>query len=1012
MPSQFPAPDDHPQSSASPSEATADAESPASPEPFPIVAIGASAGGLEAYTQLLRELPNDTGMAFVLVQHLDPGRPSELPAILARAVALPVQEAADGMVVEPNQIYVIPSNAQMTIADGQLQLQPRAADYGSRRLVDTFFRALANERGNKAIGVILSGGDTDGTRGLEAIQGAGGVTFAQAQASAQVDNMPRSAIATGQVDFVQTPAEIAQTLIEISRHPYIVAPQSDQVIEAAADDKQEFDTILRLLKRQTKVDFTKYKTATLERRIARRMALYYLEELAAYRQYLQEHPQELEELYQEILIGVTSFFRDAGAFETLQQEVFPALLRHRSEDTPLRIWVAGCSTGEETYSMAMSLLEYLDRQPIAPPIQLFGTDLNEAAIGKARLGWYSPSQIDGVSPERLQRYFVQVQGGYQIKKTVRELCIFSRQNIIADPPFSQLDLISCRNLLIYLNAAAQRKVMPLLHYGLKPNGFLLLGSSETVGEFSNLFHLLDSKHKLYRKQPGTPHVDFNLLELDDSTDGPASPETPPSPAPRPPALRPTIDPYARADQVVLSHYGPVGVLVNTDFEILQFRGQTSAYLEPAPGRASLKLLSMTKAPLQLDVRTALYQAQQSGERVQRLAVDPEAADRARQVCIEVLPFTVETAEQPYYLVLFGDVPPAPQTQREPDLATAAPDGAIAETESIAQYQQENAQLRDDLEATRAHLQSIIQAQEATNQDLRAANEEVMSSNEELQSTNEELQTAKEEIQATNEELGTINAELYHRNAETARISDDFQNLLSSIHIPVLMLKEDLCIRRFTPTAAELFNLISSDVGRPLSNIHHRLQIDDLSARIRQVIDSLNQMTLEVQDEDGRWYEMRIRPYRTLDNRIDGAVVVLIDIERLKHNAAELQQSRDYSDAIVQTMREPLLVLNADLQVVTANRQFYRLFQVSPDSTEQQSVFELGNGQWDIPQLRELLHNMLPQCQVIEDFVVEHNFETIGLQTMRLNARQMDNTHGEARILLAIEPVSLQEASQS
>lgn len=1001
MPTQSPPPEERSQSAAN-ADAEPATEPAAAAEPFPIVAIGASAGGLEAFSQLLSPLPDDTGMAFVLLQHLSPDVPSELRNILARTVAMPVHEAEDGMVVKPNQIYVIPPNAEMTIAAGRLQLRARDPEYGSRRVVDTFFRSLADERGNKAIGIVLSGGDADGSRGLEAIKGAGGVTLAQLQSSAQVDSMPRSAIATGQVDFVQAPAAIAQTLIDISCHPYLAAPQPEQVIEQDTDDPRAFDKILNLLRRQTKVDFTKYKTATLQRRIARRMALYYVDELTDYHEYLQAHPDEVQALYREILIGVTSFFRDAESFAALRQEVLPALLRHRREGTPIRIWVAGCSTGEEAYSIAMLLLEYLDRQSIAPPMQLFATDLSEAAIETARTGWYSQSQVDGISPERLRRYFTPIQEGYQIKKTVRELIIFSRQNIIADPPFSQLDLISCRNLLIYLNTAAQRQVMPLLHYGLKPEGFLLLGSSETVGDFTNLFSLLDPKHKLYRKQPGNPPIDFHLLDRDTASD-PSEAAAATAPSARAAAEREPSDPCDVADQLVLSHYGPVGVLVNADFEILQFRGQTSAYLEPAPGRASLKLVSMTRDAIRLDVRTALYQAQQSGQRVQRLAPHPEAADHDRQVRIEVLPFELETAEQPYYLVLFSEAPTRGQTAGDRDAATS-PDATPTDADAIAQYRRENEQLQEDLEATRAHLQSIIQAQEATNQDLRAANEEVMSSNEELQSTNEELQTAKEEIQATNEELGTINAELYRRNAETARISDDFQNLLSSIHIPVLMLEADLCIRRFTPTAAALFNLIPSDVGRPLSNIHHRLQMDDLSARIRQVIDTLNQSTTEVQDEDGNWYEVRIRPYRTLDDHIEGAVVALVDIDRLKQHAAALQRSRDYSDAIVQTVREPLLVLNAELQVVTANRQFYRIFQVTPEVTEQRSVFELGNGQWDIPQLRELLHDLLPQNDAIENFTVEHKFETIGLQTMCLNARHMAHPDGAALVLLAIEPV--------
>lgn len=447
---------------------------------------------------------------------------------------------------------------------------------------------------------------------------------------------------------------------------------------------------------------------------------------------------------------------------------------------------------------------------------------------------------------------------------------------------------------------------------------------------------------------------------------------------------------------MLSRYGPAGVLVNERLEILQFRGQTGAYLEPAPGRASLSLLAMAKEGLRLDLRTALYQAQQTGQAVQRRSLRLTAGDRPHPVQIDIVPLPPQPRGQAYYLVLFADA--LDGSVAEVPAAEADP----AAQREINQYVQENLALRQDLDTTRSHLQSIIQEQEATNQDLRAANEEILSSNEELQSTNEELQTAKEEIQATNEELSTINDELYRRNAETTRISDDFQNLLSSIHIPILMLEDDLRIRRFTPTAATLFNLIPGDVGRPLGDINHRLAVTDLEARILAVITTLEQSSQEVQDQDGCWYDLRIRPYRTLDNRIDGAVVVLVDIDSLKRSAEKLRQARDYADAIVQTVREALVVLDHDLRVVTANRQFYHTFQVSPADTEGRLIFELGNGQWNIPQLRSLLRDRLPKNLQVNDFEVTHTFETIGSQTMRLNARKMIQVNGDDLVLLAIE----------
>ncbi|MGP1386985.1 MAG: chemotaxis protein CheB [Thainema sp.] len=967
--------------------------------------IGASAGGLEAFTQLLSHLPTDTGMAFVLVQHLDPDQPSLLSEIISRTTTMPVREIQDGMTVEPNQVYVIPSNTVLTIADGCLHIQPRPQSHRHIQVIDTFFNSLATERGNKAIGVVLSGADADGTLGLEAIKAAGGITFAQLESSARFDSMPHTAIATGQVDFIQPPAEIAQTLINISQHPYIShlgSTESVEPVDSTAGAQDTLADILALVKRTTKVDFSLYKPTTLKRRIFRRMALHHLETLESYRLYLQDNPAEVQALYQEILISVTSFFRDSEVFEALARDVFPALLRDRNRDQPIRIWVAGCSTGEEAYSIAICLLEYLTYHPFGLPIQIFATDVNERAIETARLGWYSAAQVAAVSPERLQRFFSPLRGGYQISKTVRELCIFARQNLIGDPPFSQLDLISCRNVLIYFSMTLQRKVLPMFHYGLKPNGFLLLGSSETVGEFTDLFSLIDVKYKLYTKQLSALRLNLDFSSASYTADFSAPRPT------IPPEVITNVDLYGIADQIVISRYGPVGVLINSHLDILQFRGQTGAYLQPSPGRASLNLLSMAKEELRLDLRTAIHQARQSRQAVYREPVWLRERDRTYPIRIEVVPFSLGIADDDYYLILFKELPtdhPIAETEPTDDgnqLASANEDSD--DGRETSQYRQQIQHLQQDLEATRSHLQSIIQEQEATNQDLRAANEEILSSNEELQSTNEELQTAKEEIQATNEELSTINDELFRRNAETTRISDDFQNLLSSINIPILMLEGDLRIRRFTPTAATLFNLIPSDIGRPLSNINHRLRINDLEAQILNVINTLEQTAQDIQDEEGRWYDLRIRPYRTLDNRIDGAVVVLVDINNLKRSTEQIRQERDFTNAIVQTVREPLVVLDANLSVIMANHQFYQVFQVSSNDTEQRLIFNLGNGQWDIPQLRSLLHDLLPQNLQISDFEVTHDFETIGRKHMRLNARKMVRPDGDDLILLAIEEI--------
>ncbi|BAY60076.1 signal transduction histidine hinase [Calothrix brevissima NIES-22] len=967
---------------------------------FPIVGMGASAGGLDAFTELLTHLPDDTGMAFVLIQHLSPHQKSLLSEILSRATNMPVREVENGMVVEANHVYVIPPNAKMTISQGVLQLTPREKTYGLFMSVDTFFISLAEDRGNKAIGIVLSGGDGDGARGLEFIKEAGGITFAQCQDSAKVSAMPNTAVASGNVDFILTPREIAEELAKLSRHPYIqrqLPAATTEVSEPIPTNSDAISTIFSLLRAATGVDFKHYKQTTLKRRILRRMMLYKLERLEDYVRYLMENPPEVLALYQDMLITVTNFFRDRESFDALKTKVFPIITQNSTPDSHIRIWVAGCSTGQEAYSIAICLLEFLGNQVINTTIQIFATDINDAVIEIARIGIYTPSQVAEVSPERLQRLFVQVEGGYQISKPVRELCVFARQNLIADPPFSHLDLITCRNVLIYLGSAVQKKVLPLFHYGLKPTGFLMLGTSETVGEFSDLFTLLDRKSKIYSRKMAPARLGIDLIannySLKVSTPQLAVDDH----------IWNDMEMQRTADQIVLNQYAPVGVIINNDLEILQFRGQTSPYLQPPAGRPSFNLLKMAKEELRLELRTAIHQAKQRQVPVCKEGIQILENGQVRLVKVDVVPFKARGGEERYYLVIFADISTStinitPESDR--NLKSRRGKQAAAEQEINA--------LNQELATTKEYLQSIIEEQQATNQNLRAANEEILSSNEELQSTNEELETAKEEIQATNEELNTINDELQRRNLESTQVTNDLQNLLSNINIPILMLGGDLRIRRFTPAAGKIFNLISTDVGRPISDINYNLNIDDLEEQILEVIGNLNLKTQEVQDSEGHWYDLRIRPYRTIDHKIDGAVVVLVDIDALKRSAEQLRASRDYAEAIVDTVRESIVVLDLDLRVVKANRSFYETFQVLPPETEQRLIFELGNGQWNIPLLRSLLEDVIPSNAPFQDLEVEHNFESIGHKIMRLNARRMPQIENMQLILLVIEDITQQK----
>ncbi|MEG4026748.1 MULTISPECIES: chemotaxis protein CheB [unclassified Microcoleus] len=965
--------------------------------PFPIVGIAASAGGLEAFTQLLSHLPSDTGMAFVLIQHLAPDHKSLLSEILARTTQMPVNEVKDGIAVEPNQVYVIPPNTKMVVSNGALKLSPREKIYGKYMPGDAFFTSLAVDRGHKAIAVVLSGGDGDGSLGLNAIKAAGGMTFAQCQDTAKFDSMPITAVATGNVDFVLPPEKIAEELANYSRNPLLTGSLHLRKVEESPEEGDALASIFALLKSATGVDFSHYKPTTIARRIQRRIVLYKLDSLEDYAQYLRHNSAEVKALYEEILIHVTSFFRDPEAFEKLRELVFPTITQNKSAETPIRVWVAGCSTGEEVYSIAICLLEFLGDRAIQPPIQIFATDIGEQAIGKARSGVYSENQMVDVSPERRTRFFIaQEEGSYRISKAVRELCIFARQDLGSDPPFSNLDLVSCRNVLIYLGESLQKKVMPIFHYSLKPTGFLLLGTSESTGEFSYLFTSVDKKSKIYAKKLTATRPNFSFTpssypvakarERQEVKDN----------------FTNSFDLQQETDQLILNRYAPASVVVNEQMKILQVRGDIDPYLRVVAGTPDLNLLTMARAGLLVELRTAIYQAQTQNVTIRKEGVLLESGGRSSIVNFEVIPFRPQAVEGCYFLVVFEE--PSPTvfnlsilTSESLDQADLYPQIELLRQQLAAANQQKN--------AAQAQLQAVIQDQESLNQDLKVANEEILSSNEELQSTNEELETAKEEIQATNEELTTTNDELRSRNIEQSLVNNDLINLLSSINIPILMLTNDLQIRRFTPTAQQIFSVIPTDVGRPFSDIRSTLNVPGLEQMILEVIDTLQTKEQEVQTLSGYWYNLRIRPYRTTENQIDGVVMVLLDIDALKRSVRTLEEARNYAETIVETVQTPLVVLDADFRVNKANRSFYEMFQVSPSETAKSSLFELGNGQWNIPQVRWILEDILVSDVQLENFEWNHLFEQIGQKTMLLNACKLQREDQALMILLSIEDIT-------
>jgi len=847
---------------------------------FPVVAIGASAGGLEAVTQLLKNLAPNTGMAFIYVQHLSPDHKSFLTSLLSKLTLMKVQEVKNKMLMEPDNVYIIPPDKEMIAVNGHIKLIPRTKERAGNLPIDTFFCSLAIKHKKGAIGIILSGSATDGTRGLSAIKEAGGLTFAQDD-SARFSSMPKSAIAAGAVDFVLSPKEIARELTRLGKQEYVhremlVVGKENEIDDADSDLKM----IIDLLHKETGVDFSHYKTATIKRRILRRLMLYKIKTLAEYARLITNKNDEINILFQDLLIHVTGFFRDNDAHQYLKSTLFPRMLSSKAAGETLRLWISACSTGEEAYSIAMGLLEIQKTKPTSRSIQIFATDLSAQAIAKARLGEYSEHELKSVSLKRRQQFYTRTGSHYRISKVVRDMCVFAPHNILRDPPFSRVDFISCCNLLIYLDSVAQKKVMATFHYALNSGGYLMLGKSETIGASGHLFTHIHNKFKIYTRKknsvkralPDLPHRFSNTLKDQNIKIKPVKNNPVPD-----------IGFDSTIDAILLSRYVPASIVINHAMEIVQFRGPTDFYLRPS-GRASLHILKMIPPEIAFELRHAISKSIKSKETVRKEGIEMKGDTGLRMITIEVIPVNVEP-EEPLLLILFTETG-RPEGFLQQDNNDHFPKGRGKNERMVNGTKDRKIEtLRKELMAARADMHSFAQDQEAFNEQLQNANEEVVSSNEELQSVNEELETSKEEIEATNEELITTNQELRTRN--------------------------------------------------------------DL-----------------------------------------------------------LNESYDYSEAIISTIHEPMIILDKDLRVKSANESFYNVFQVTSEETEKTLLYDLGDKQWDIPSLRELLEDIIPKNTRFHDFEVTHTFRGIGKKIMLLNARRIvQKTHGERLILLAVNDIT-------
>ncbi|MEI7429797.1 MAG: CheR family methyltransferase [Betaproteobacteria bacterium] len=1077
---------------------------------FSIVGIGASAGGLEAFEQFFQACPAETGMAYVLVSHLDPNRQSLLAEILQRSTLMPVLEAVDQTSVARNHVYIIPPNREMSILNGILQLSEPEQAQGLRMPIDAFMRALADDQDEYAIGIVLSGTATDGTLGLRAILGAGGVCMVQEPSTAKYDGMPSSAISAGYATHILPVAKMPAALQELTRQTIYRQRVPRLATESCAT---HINQILLQIRNRTGHDFSLYKKTTIYRRIERRMLQHGIDEMAVYTRFLKAHPAEIEILFKELLINVTSFFRNPEAFATLKTVILPLLLADKPDNHEFRVWVVACSSGEEAYSIAILLREYLDETGKKITVKIYATDLDDEVIAEARRAHYPPNIAQDITPERLEQFFTRQDGGYKVNKVIREMVVFAVQSVIKDPPFTRIDLLSCRNLLIYLEPEQQERLIPTLHYALKPGGVLFLSNSESITTHPTLFSVLNGQWKFYHachtkrtSEPST--VTVSGISSDASTA---------PPVPLMPGKAGTNNISEQSNRLLLKSYAPASVTTDAKGNILFVHGDISRYLSPPPGPVTNNVAEMARDYLQTDLRKILLNGLNQSDPVINRKVLVKSQYGNVTVSFSVRRLPAKPHSEACLLFSFQEVSESTKghkTQRH---------------SSIDKLRYE--QLERELAYARDNLENTIEEQQTTNEELKSSNEEAQSFNEELQSSNEELETSKEELQSLNEELIVINTELNAKVLQLTSIQSDLNSLLNNISTGILFLDPELTIRRYSREILAAYPLIPSDVGRSLRDIKSNLEEDDLLLKLTTVLATRTPYEGEVRTSDGHWYLACITPYLTEDNVIDGVVLTFTNVtdfklasETIKHQEAllktaqkiahlgswelnlitklaswssemfdifgvplsdnsvpfqeflkiiapedqqrvantlkaavdtgapydaeyriilpngsikyvrarafpvfdaqqrvthmagatlDITESRkaeqlkldivkmalEVSEGVINTVGEPLIVLDSQLQVVSANRSFYRTFQTSAEQTVGQKLHELGNGQWDIPALRQLIEKILPDDQALDGFVVEHEFPVIGRCRMVLNARRLITTLGNSELLL-------------
>ena len=962
----------------------------------PIVGIGASAGGLESFEEFFHNLDSGSGIAFILVSHLDPCHASMLSEILQRSTEMSVQEVKDKMVIEPDNVYIIPPGSDLAVFHGKLHLSEPEKIRGQRMPIDFFFRSLAKDQGGRSIGVILSGTGTDGTIGLRAILDAGGTTFVQDPANAKYDGMPSSAVRNNIASYVLDVNDIPRKLLNYANNQF--KKKENMILTAENSTIYNTSEILEIIRSATSHDFSQYKQTTIGRRIERRMEAKNIESIDDYANYLKGNTLETQILFKELLINVTNFFRDPKSFDVLKKDIIPQLFLNKFKDYCFRIWVPACSTGEEAYSIAISLREYMDEIKQNFKIQIYGTDISEDSIITARSGIYPANIAVDVSPERLDQYFIKDAGTYKVKKEIREMITFAVQNVVNNPPFIKLDFISCRNLLIYLEPQLQKLLISIFSYALKPEGILFLGSAETIGSQTDLFAAISKKYKFFKAMPTfvSKHSElignFNFHSI------------PKEKKHEKIAIKTNKANLAELTEMeLLKSYAPSSVVVDELGNILFVYGDTGKYLSPAPGPATLNIVEMAIKELRLKISSAIRNAVTQKKQIEHNYITVKTKSGTQVINLIVRPFT--DVNNPHVLLLVSFQEIDKKEQEETPVVVK-----LSTKKKEAKYIEE---LEKELAFEKENLDSTSEESQVFTEELKSTNEELQSTNEELQSTNEELDTSREEMQSINEELISVNSELSAKIDQLSEIQNDLKNLIENINVGTIFLDENLNIKRYTKLATNLFHLIPTDIGRPLKDINPELIIGELINKARDSLVMFKIYEEELPASDGKWYLMRILPYRTIEEVVEGVVITFTEITLLKNIEISYRDSSVLSENIFNTIREPLLILDKDLRVISASRSFYEFFKVKPKETLGKLIYDLGNKQWNIPKLRELLETILPKKSTFSNYQVEHDFTSIGRRIMLLNARQIQRVAGKERIiLLAIEDITERKKAEN